>query len=261
LKYDIKKINDNIAVCFVYIDDIDEKLGNLIEKNFFEIIMGRKNADSIITKDAFSNALKYITLKINTKTENHIVGVIGEFLFHCFMRIEENSEKFLSLFPTIGYSNGHQYFYKGFDGCYYAENQIWVVEVKSAVAVTNLDLDNKQKLKDASNQIEKEVSNKNLNRWEEAKKLVVCQLDEQEIIDKELYEKLNIESSNVYNKLLGSMIILDNGEFDLEYIKGYINDFFDNNVINQKIFALCIRNADYKKIVSYLEMKFGDQHE
>lgn len=261
MNYCIEKINDNVAVCLVYIDNIDNELGKLIEDNFFEIIMGKKNAEKIKTKDAFLNALKYITLKINAKTETNIVGIVGEFLFHCFMRVEENANRFLSIFPTIGYSNGHQFFYKGFDGCYYSEDKLWIVEVKSAVNSSNIDNDNKQKLKEASKQIETEANDSRLNRWEEAKKLVVCQIEQQDIDAKKIYDKLTINSSSDYNKLLGSMIILDKGEFNLDFIKTYINDFFDTKVINQKIFAMCIRNCDYKKIVNYLESRFGDNYE
>lgn len=259
MKYKIEKINNNASVCLVYVDEVNESLASLIDNHFLEIVKGKQNAEKVNNiKETHQDALKFITSKIRKKDERGIVGIIGEFLFHSFMRIEENKKKFLSTFPTIGYSGTYQDFYKGFDGCYYADGNIWIVEIKSKVRSMNINIDNKNKLKEASGDLEKLVRDTKINRWERAKSLVITQLSDKEIDDTEIYKKLSQDSSNNYNKLLGTMLMTKDGEFDLDFIKGYMNDLIDNDVTQQQIFAICVRNSDYVKIVSYLEGKFGE---
>ena len=45
MKYNLTNIDNNVEVCFVYIDDLDDNLKEFIDKNFLEIIKGKKIAE------------------------------------------------------------------------------------------------------------------------------------------------------------------------------------------------------------------------
>ena len=100
--------------------------------------------------------------------------------------------KILSCCPTIGYSDTYQGFFKGFDGCYYSQNEIWITEVKSKEKSTDLDKDNRTKLIVAANQIEQEVNDEDINRWEKTKGYVHNQLTQDELNDTNIYKLLSI---------------------------------------------------------------------
>ena len=262
MKYNLTNIDNNVEVCFVYIDDLDDNLKEFIDKNFLEIIKGKKIAERELKNfniDSLRDAAKYIIEK--NKTTSAKVGIIGEFLFHCMMRIDEISSIFLSCCPTIGYSDTYQGFFKGFDGCYYSNDEIWITEVKSKEKSLELDKDNKEKLLLASNQIEDEVNDEKINRWEKTKGYVYNQLTDKEIDEKNIYKLLNRESKNNYNKILGTMLICSNEEFNLNFIKEYINKLKDEKVENQKIFIMCIRNFDYNILYNYILERFGENNE
>ncbi len=97
MKYQLLEIENNIKVCLVYIDDYNDELIKLIDDNFFEVIKGKQLAERenfCENSDSYKDAAKYILEK--NKTEEAKVGIIGEFLFHCFMRLECISIEFLS---------------------------------------------------------------------------------------------------------------------------------------------------------------------
>jgi len=261
MKYSLVKIDNDVEICFVYIDILDFSLKTFIDDNFLEIIKGKKIAERELEKfniDSLKDAAKYIIKK--NKTTSAKVGIIGEFLFHCMMRIDEIADKFLSCCPTIGYSDTYQGFFKGFDGCYYSDDEIWITEIKSKEKSLNLDKDNKEKLLKASSQIEEEVNDEEINRWEKTKGYVFNQLTNDEIDEKNIYKLLNKKSKNNYNKILGTMIICPNEEFNLDYINGYINKLKDKNVENQKLFIMCIRNYDYNVLYNYILERFGEDN-
>ena len=234
MKYEFFEISKNIKCCLVYIDNLSNSIKKLIDEFFLEIIIGKINSQRAIKYDneeAFINAAKYILSKNNRNSQ---VGIIGEFLFHCLMRITDSKIEFLSCCPTIGFSDSYRGFFKGFDGCYYSNNGIWIAEIKSKLKTNNLDKDNEAKLKIASKQLEKEVRDKEINRWENAKKYVSLQLTNEEFDDNNIYELLTKSNAILnYNKILGTMIICPNSDFDKEYIKKYASNLIDAEVENQ----------------------------
>lgn len=244
------------SYCLVYIDDLDEELKDLIDKNFLEIVIGKLEAERVEKEDkeeiyeSICDAKKYISSK---KCNTNRTGIVGELLFHSILRTEELSNKFLSLCPTIGYSDSYSQFYKGFDGCYYGDNRIWICEVKSKVESKTLDNDNKDKLIEASSQILKEVNDKENNRWLKAKKYV--NLQHADAVD--IFKLFRNSKRNEYNQLVCSMLICKNGEFNKSYIEKYIETLIHYSVPNQKIFCICIRNYDYEKIIEYVEKEVG----
>lgn len=259
MKYKLLDLGLGVEACLVYIDEYTDELKRFIDDNFLEIIKGKmvaeRTSDNCLT-DTLKDAAKYILKK--NKTSSAKVGIIGEFLFHCFMRLSEISSKFLSCCPTIGYSDTYQGFFKGFDGCYYYQDEIWITEIKSKERSIDLDKDNKEKLTFAANQIEDEVNDEDINRWEKTKGYVFSQLTNEEVDEKNIYKLLTNSSKNNYNKILGTMLICDSKEFDVNYIKGYLDKLKDKNVANQKLFIMCIRNYDYGALYNYILMKYGD---
>ncbi len=57
------------------------------------------------------------------------------------------------------------------------------------------------------------------------------------------------------------MLICSNEEFNLDFIKEYINKLKDEKVENQKIFIMCIRNFDYNILYNYILERFGENNE
>lgn len=57
------------------------------------------------------------------------------------------------------------------------------------------------------------------------------------------------------------MLICSNEEFNLNFIKEYINKLKDEKVENQKIFIMCIRNFDYNILYNYILERFGENNE
>jgi hypothetical protein len=262
MKYELLDVEIDTEICLIYIDDYDYELKKLIDDNFLEIIKGKLLAEretDDFTIDTLRDAAKYILKKDKTKSAK--VGIIGEFLFHCFMRLNKVSSRFLSCCPTIGYSDTYQGFFKGFDGCYYSQNEIWITEVKSKEKSLNLDIDNKDKLTLAANQIDDEVNDDDINRWEKVKVHVYNQLTQKEIDDKKIHELLTQNSKNNYNKILCTMLICNSMKFHIDYIKTYLNKLKDQNVPNQKLFIMCIRNYDYDVLYNYISKKYGDANE
>lgn len=125
MKYKLLDLELGVEACLVYIDEYTDELKRFIDDNFLELIKGKmiaeRTSDNCVT-DTLKDAAKYILKK--NKTSSAKVGIIGEFLFHCFMRLTEISSRFLSCCPTIGYSDTYQGFFKGFDGCYYYQDEI-----------------------------------------------------------------------------------------------------------------------------------------
>ena len=258
MKYNIVDLDNDSVACLVYIDELEEELKQFIDKNFLEIVIGKKLAERVNYDDdldTFKDAAKYILKKTNPKDK---VGIIGEFLFHCMMRLDVISSKYLSCWPTIAYSDSYQGFFKGFDGCYYYQNEIWITEVKSKLKTNDLDTDNKDKLMLASNQIEKEVNDEEINRWEKTKRYVRNQLTDEEVNEKNIYKLLNQKNKTHYNKILGTMLICNDNEFNAEYIKEYLEKLKDENVESQKLFLMCIRNYDYNILYEYISLKYGE---
>lgn len=56
-------------------------------------------------------------------------------------------------------------------------------------------------------------------------------------------------------------MICSNEEFNLNFIKEYINKLKDEKVENQKIFIMCIRNFDYNILYNYILERFGENNE
>lgn len=136
--------------------------------------------------------------------------------------------------------------------------KFWITEIKSKERSIDLDKDNKEKLTFAANQIEDEVNDEDINRWEKTKGYVFSQLTNEEVDEKNIYKLLTNNSKDNYNKILGTMLICDSKEFDVNYIKGYLDKLKDKNVVNQKLFIMCIRNYDYDTLYNYILMKYGD---
>lgn len=257
------KINDRVDACFFYINEMDDDLKAIIRSCFLEVVIG-KQAVEVSEDDEYEekiDALKDATKYIYAKTlPNHRVGIIGELLFHIFMRNEELSNRFLSTYPTIAYADTYKGFYKGFDGIYYSENEPWVAEVKSKVHSDNLNTDNEKKIKIASKQLEKEMNDTDNNRWEKAKRAVVLQLEstqEGRNIRKIFSKKLK----NKYNQIICTLLICDDGEFDVESIKTYVEKLYHQKVENQKVLLMCIRSYDYNEIIKYIKEEMCDEYE
>lgn len=253
MKYNIIQINDSVECCLVYIDDLSKDLKNLIRSNLLEIVSGKlaaERAEGDDYKESLKDASKFIYKK---ETEKFRIGIVCELLFHSILRIKELSTKYTSTCPTIGYSDNYQSFYKGFDGCYYSDNSIWIVEVKSKLKSTNLDNDNKSKVKNASNQIKLEVKDEEINRWEKAKKQVYLQLSEIEQNETKIFELLNKPHRSSYHQMIGTLLICDDENFNEDFIKSYIHELHHDDVDDQKMLLVCIRSFDYEMIIDYIE--------
>ncbi len=260
MKYEIESLNERVECCLVYIDDINKDLKDLIYNNFLEIVNGKKIAERITDdekKESLADATKFIYMK---KGANFRLGIVGELLFHSLMRTKELSSKYLSTCPTIGYADCYQAFFKGFDGCYYSDNSIWLVEIKSQLGTANLDSDNKNKLKIASEQIEVEANDPQINRWEKSKKYVYMQLSELEANSKNIFELLSKPSRSSYNQMLGTLIICDSCNFNKEFIKSYVEDLYHKNIPKQRILLMCVRSFDYEKIIEFVKTEIGVSH-
>lgn len=253
MNYELHKIDDNIDSCVLYINEISDDLSEFIMNNLLEIVSGKLEAercDPENYKEALKDAAKFIYLK---KADTNRVGIVGELLLHSVLRCDELKDRFISVGPTIGYSDSYKGFYKGFDGCYYSESSIWIVEVKSQVKTENLDNDNKTKVKEASGQIKVEVEDEKINRWEKAKKQVRQQLSEIEQDETKIFKLLSKKNRNSYNQMIGTLLICENTNFSIDYIRNYSKDLFHDNVSNQKIFLVCIRSFDFEQIINAIE--------
>ncbi len=256
MKTDIVDFNDRISYCLVEIDAVDDELKNLLKHNLIEIVNGKLEAERVSDsddderKECLEEAKKYIYSK---SFPNHRVGIVGELLFHCLMRYGKMEQRFMSLCPTIGYSDCYKSFYKGFDGCYYAEGRVWIAEVKSKIKSTDLDIDNEDKMKVASSQIETEANDTTINRWQKSKTHVYQQLSEIERGNIEPFKLFTGKKKNEYNQMLCTLLICDNGTFNKRYIESYIETLYHKKVEEQKIFAICIRSFDYEKIIDFIK--------
>ena len=254
MRYELEQLNDRVECCFVYVDSLDDDLKKNIKENLVEIIRGKNEAERIKDEpdsDTVREAAKYIYEK---KTPGHRIAIIGEFLFHCVLRSNDLKEKFLSTSPTIGFSDSYSQFYKGFDGCYYGDDSIWIAEVKSKSEKSNdIDKDNKSKIKEASNQIKIDTADLNINRWSKAKSQVHTQLTKEEQKEINIFQLLNIENIKKYNQIPVSFLINDSDNFNKEYVLKYFNTLFHSDVENQKMFIVCIRSIDVEQIVDYIK--------
>lgn len=261
MKYEIVNLHERVECCLAYIDDINKDLKDLIYNNFLEIVNGKKVAERITDdeiKESFADATKFIYMKEGI---NFRLGIVGELLFHSLMRTKELSSKYLSTSPTIGYSDCYQAFFKGFDGCYYSDESIWLVEIKSQHKVSNLDSDNKSKLKIASEQIKAEANDQKIDRWQKSKKYVCMQLSQIEADEKNIFKLLSKPSRLMYNQMLGTLLICKNCNFDKDFIKSYVQELFHNGIPEQRLLIMCIRSFDYEKIIEFIEKEIGVFHE
>lgn len=263
MKIKMNKLNERISACFVYIDEIDRDLKELIKNSFLEIVLGKRAVEQSAEDeyeekiDMLKDATKYIYQKT---LPSHRVGIVGELLFHTFMRIPELSSKFLSTYPTIGHTDAYKEFYKGFDGIYHCDGMVWIAEVKGKVKTKNLNDDNKVKIKLASKQLEKEVNDKEINRWQKAKMLLSNQLGETDE-DKNIRKIFRRNQKNSYNQIISTLLIYDKEEFNIEDIKKYAEKLYHNQVKNQKILLLCIRSYDYNEIINYIKEEMCEEYE
>lgn len=263
MEFKIEQINERIEVCFIYINQVDCQLKELIKSCFLEVVIGKQNVEQSENNDdeekmeILKNATKYIYEKT---LKNHRVGIIGELLFHIFMRNEALSNRFFSTYPTIAYSDTYKGFYKGFDGIYYCNEMAWVAEVKSKVKTTNLDSDNEKKIKLASKQLEKEMNDKDINRWQKAKLLLLNQLGNNPT-DQKIKKIFNKNQRHNYNQIISTLLIYDKDEFDIEKIKGYAEFLYHKQVKNQNILLMCIRAYDYNEIIKYIKEEMCDEYE
>lgn len=263
MKIEMDELNERITAYFVYIDEIDRDLKELIKKSFLEIVLGKQTVEQSIEDeceekfDMLKDATKYIYQKT---LPNHRVGIVGELLFHTFMRIPELSKKFLSTYPTIGHTDAYKEFYKGFDGIYYCDGMVWIAEVKGKVKTKNLNDDNKIKIKLASKQLEKEVNDTEINRWQRAKMLLTSQLGENEE-DQNIRKIFRKNQKNNYNQIISTLLIYDREKFEIEDIKKYAEKIYHKQVKNQKILLLCIRSYDYNEIINYIKEEMCEEYE
>ncbi|WP_428026188.1 hypothetical protein [Arcobacter sp.] len=259
MNYEITKINDFTECCFVYIDEINDSLEKLVIDNLIEIVRGKLEAertkDTKEFKETFLEAAKFIFLK---KNKEFRIGIIGELLFHALLRIRSLESKFVSLCPTIGYSEAYGKFYTGFDGCYHSSEGLWISEVKSKLNVINLDKDNYDKVAKASGQIKNEVMDEEINRWDKAKQHVRHQFSELELEEKSIYNLLKKENKTNYNQLIGTFLICEKEKFSKEYIRTYCNSL--QHMKNQKIFLICMRSFDYELIIKFIENKANNNY-
>ena len=173
------------------------------------------------------------------------------------LRVDELSQRYISVGPTIGYSDSYKTFYKGFDGCYYANNEIWIVEVKTKVKSESLDQDNKEKVKAASSQIKLETEDAEINRWERAKKQVRHQLTVIEQKEKDIFKILSKSHRASYNQMIGTLLICSDQFFNKDFISTYCNELIHENIGNQKIFLICMRSFDFEQIIKFIEHEVG----
>lgn len=263
MRIEKSKVNERINAYFVYIDEVDKELKELIRNSFLEIVLGKQTVeqseeDEYEEKmDMLKDATKYIYQKT---LPNHRVGIVGELLFHTFMRIPELSKKFLSTYPTIGHTDAYKEFYKGFDGIYHCDGMVWIAEVKGKLKTKDLNDDNKAKIKIASKQLEKEVNDREINRWQRAKMQLSNQLGETSE-DKNIRKVFRKNQKNNYNKIISTLLIYDKQEFDVKDIKKYAEQLYHNQVKNQKILLLCIRSYDYNEIINYIKEEMCEEYE
>ena len=92
MKMITNKINNRVDACFFYINEMDDDLKSIIKNCFLEVVIGKQaledNADDEYEEklDMLKDATKFIYAKT---LKNHRAGIIGELLFHVFMRNEE----------------------------------------------------------------------------------------------------------------------------------------------------------------------------
>lgn len=256
MKYKIEQIDSHVECCFVYIDNVSSELKDLIHNNILEIVKGKLAVERVggehdeDYQESFQEAAKCIYKKIGPTNR---IGVVGELLFHSLLRTDELSKKYLSSGPTIGYADSYAGMFKGFDGCYYDNESIWIAEVKSKLTISDLNEDNKKKAKEASRQIKNEANDTVNNRWQRAKEQVYFQLSKLEIDDSKIFKLLNKKNRRSYNQMIGTLLICNNCDFDKKYVKGYVDELFHKEVDRQKILMICIRSFDYDKIIDYIE--------
>lgn len=258
-----EKINDRIEACLIYIDELDDNLKELIKSSFLEVVLGKKVVEQSSEDDIGEKMemLKDATKYIYSKTlKNHRVGILGELLFHVFMRDKSLSERFLSTYPTIAHADTYKGFYKGFDGIYYCDGMAWVAEVKSKVEIIDLNKDNEKKIRLASKQLEKEMNDKEINRWQKAKLLIPNQLGDNPT-DKNIRKIFQKNQKQNYNQIIGTLLIYDRDEFDIEKIKEYAETLYHMQVKNQNILLMCIRSYDYNEIIKYIKEEMCDEYE
>ncbi len=261
MKYKILQLNERVECCFVYIDTLSDELKNDLQQHFLEIVNGKLEAerakgDNKALDSALEDAAKFIYEK---KGSDARVGIIGELLFHIILRKEELSCKYFSALPTIGYSDCYSAFFKGFDGCYYYQDSIWISEIKSKLSTNTLDADNSKKIKLASKQIKDEAKDKTINRWERAKKMVYHQLNELQRDTDNIFKLLQKAENNNYNQMLGAFLICGNGDFSKEHIETYVDKLYHEGVNNQRILMVCMRSFDFEKIIDYIANEIGQK--
>ena len=120
--------------------------------------------------------------------------------------------------------------------------------------------DNKTKIKLASKQLEKEINDKEINRWQRAKMLIPSQLGENDE-DKNIRKIFRKNQKNNYNQIISTLLIYDKEEFEIEDIKKYAEKLYHNQVKNQKILLLCIRSYDYNEIINYIKEEMCEKYE
>ena len=263
MRIELNKINDRIEACFVYIDNIDEELKHSIKSCFLEVAIGKQNLEQSEDDDYNEKMemLKDATKYIYSKTlVNHRVGIVGELLFHIFMRNKLLANHFLSTYPTIAHADTYKGFYKGFDGIYYCNGKAWIAEVKSKVKANNLNEDNKKKIKVASKQLEKEMNDENINRWEKAKALVPNQLGNNPK-DQDIRKIFRKNQKQEYNQIISTLLIYDKDEFDIDDIRKYAKTLYHNKIKNQRILLMCIRSYDYNEIIKYIKEEMCNEYE
>lgn len=256
---------ENNYVVFCYLDCLSDEFKEKIDQYFLEIVKGKMRVEKDIAgniekeKKLYNECAKYIYLKTLPSAK---LGIIAELLFHIIMR-DVYSSNFISALPTIGHVDSYRQFYKGFDGVYLKDGRCWISEVKSADSRSktniykNLDNLTKEKLILASNTIENEVNDMDNNRWQKAKDGILLQLSDAEERKLHCFELLDDSNCNNYNKIATAMVVKDVEVFDIEFLKSYINEMLDENVKNQRLLVICIRNKDLNIVFDYIKTKFG----
>ena len=129
------KLNTNVILSIIDIEEITPALEDFINKEFVSICEGNSGSNLDMVKSE-------ILIFLNRQDKNTKMGASAEFFIHLYLKY--NNFKQECLFRNLEEGS----IKKGFDGYYSRNNEQWIMESKSGSIKTN-DISHKKKVKEA----------------------------------------------------------------------------------------------------------------
>ncbi|MGY4796774.1 hypothetical protein ACVNNN_17390 [Lysinibacillus fusiformis] len=246
---EIEMKNEKLSIHFIQLEGLNEIMIEYLNENLKKVCKGEN----------YENEIKFVKIQLKkffkNKDENKIHGSLGELFAHLYLNSIDFQPKFMFL------NLEENSLKKGFDGFFYKDDKIWLLDSKSGKYDTQ-NISHRGKILEAFRSLKSQVKGETSNNpWENAYSHANSRdINSTQTLlkairgfsnDYELEEYIELKNQNI---ILASTIYWYDTWDEKEFTELLSQlDKIENNIEYSNLVIFCSNQKSYKDFFDYLE--------